>query len=119
MTPSEILSNPQSVGPALVGAASAIGGGVWSAMISPDVVPVIGGIAIGVIGIGWSVYAAGRDRRVGVLTEEIEMLQRRLKEANTSLLDCEQHGREMVRENARLEAVVAGLKVRLDGDARA
>lgn len=62
----------------LLGAVSAMGGGIYAAAISPDVLPVIGGIGVGIIGIGWSIYAAGRDRRAATLTQQIDLLQKTL-----------------------------------------
>jgi len=99
--------------PAAIGALGAIGGGLYAAVVSPDVVPVIGGIGIGIIGIGWSVYAAGRDRRAITLTSEIEVLQGIIKSRDQRIANCEVELFECqrVRRQLREEVEVLGAKL--------
>ena len=99
-----------SIKPAMVGAAGAIGGGLWAAVVSPDVVPVIGGIGIGIIGIGWSIFASGRDRRVTTLTHELEVLRRVVEQQEIDLGTCRAAKIAALKVNESLEVKIARLE---------
>jgi hypothetical protein len=74
------------IAPAVVGSAASLGMAAWqgvanlSAQVStlPDNIPVIGGLAIGIMGIGWSIYSAGPDRRAKTLIDEIATLREQI-----------------------------------------
>jgi hypothetical protein len=75
---------------AALGAASAIGGGLYAAIATPaqnaaDNLPVVAGIAVGIVGIGWSIYSGGIDRRAKALTDQITLLQQFIKDRDEDL----------------------------------
>ena len=92
-----------------VGAGGAIFGALYAAAVGPDILPVMGGIGIGVIGIGWSIFSAGRDRRVTTLAHEIETLQRICSDKEIELEACREKRRHLTEEVERLSARVARL----------
>ena len=108
-----IFSMVSSSKAASVGAGGAIFAAVYSAIVSPDIVPVMGGIGIGVIGIGWSIYSAGRDRRVATLTSEIEMLQRIQRDLEMELDGCRAQRKALREDVENLSVQLARAKTEI------
>ena len=102
--------------PAAFGAFAAIGGSAWSAIISPDILPAIGGIAVGIVGLGWSIFMAGRDKRVDTLLAQIKTLQGLLDECQGERQAGEKERKDLWIENYRLKGEMERLKARF-GDA--
>jgi hypothetical protein len=92
--------------------ATSIGGSLYAAIVSPDVIPVVGAMVLGVTGLGWSIYSAGRDRRVGTLMQEIDLIQGILKGVRSDLAESQADRRLLANENARM----AGRLARLEGE---
>lgn len=104
------------------GSFTAIGGSLYAAVVSPDIIPVISAMGLGVVGLGWSIYSAGRDRRVSTLVQEIGQLQEIMDERSTrnrseiasiraDLAASEDERRKLNIENYRL----AGKLARIEG----
>lgn len=100
---------------AKIGALASFGGMVWAMALSPDNLPVLGGLALGIGGLGWSVYLSGRDRRASTLTQEIELLQSIVKSVRVELAEAQERAKKLVIENEVLSARVARLESE-DGD---
>jgi hypothetical protein len=119
---SENTSSSQHVAPAVVGSMAALGSAAWrgvenlSAQVStlPDNIPVIGGLAIGIMGIGWSIYSAGPDRRAKTLIDEISTLREQIvsrditiKNQDMAITASLSERNKLLAEIGRLEGMLA------------
>jgi hypothetical protein len=109
--------------PALLGSAAALGAAAFDAarsamataqISSPaDNIPIISGVAIGIIGIGWSIYSAGPDRRVRTLTDEIATLQEQAKRKDNVIKEQDMAITAGLDERNRLKAEIGELRGQL------
>lgn len=104
----QVTKAASHIGTGAIGAGGLVFAAV-SLVVSPDVLPVVAGFGIGVIGLGWSIYSSGRDRRVTVLTQEIDSLQEVLMNCRKQLQECQEGHRKLYIDNEVLAAKIARL----------
>lgn len=114
--------NSSHVAPAVLGSVASLGAGVWKAARAifdpslaqvstvPDNAPVFGAIVLGVVGLGWSIYSAGPDRRVKTLTDEIATLQDQLRRRTAEIREQDATIDALRKERSAFQAEIGRLE---------
>ena len=92
---------------ALFGGMASLVGGIWAATASLDIIPIVGAVGVGLTGLFWSIYAAGRSRRAETIQEEADALRVQRDLMATDLANSQREYQRLWIENQRLEGRIA------------
>lgn len=117
------------VAPAILGSVASFLGAGWGMVKSSvvpaqanvstfaDNIPIIGGLAIGIMGIGWSIYSAGPNKLVITLGDEIKELRSQVADKNATIKNQDQaiaaslsERNKLLADIGRLEGLLAKLQ---------